>query len=68
MQPLMTAGGERNAARNLVFAATGQDVTDVMVAGRWLVRDRRLLTADAPTLWRDLARGAEEIHRRIALE
>jgi 5-methylthioadenosine/S-adenosylhomocysteine deaminase len=68
MQPLMTAGGERNAARNLVFAATGQDVTDVMVAGRWLVRDRRLLTADAPTRWRDLARGAEEIHRRIALE
>jgi 5-methylthioadenosine/S-adenosylhomocysteine deaminase len=68
LQPLMTAAGERNAARNLVFAATGQDVTDVMVGGRWLVRDRCLLTADAPALWRDLAQAAEEIHRRIALE
>jgi cytosine/adenosine deaminase-related metal-dependent hydrolase len=68
LQPLMTAAGERNAARNLVFAATGQDVTDVMVGGRWLVRDRCLLTADAPALWRDLAQAAEEIHWRIALE
>jgi 5-methylthioadenosine/S-adenosylhomocysteine deaminase len=30
----------------LVFAAMPSDVTDTMVAGRWLMRDRRVLTLD----------------------
>lgn len=30
----------------LVFAAQPEDVQDTMVAGRWLMRDRRLLTVD----------------------
>jgi cytosine/adenosine deaminase-related metal-dependent hydrolase len=30
----------------LVFAAQPEDVRDTMVAGRWLMRDRRLLTVD----------------------
>lgn len=31
---------------NLVHSAKGSDVTDVMVAGRWLMRNRELLTLD----------------------
>ena len=31
---------------NLLHSAQGGDVTDVMVAGRWLMRDRALLTLD----------------------
>lgn len=34
----------------LVFAAGPQDVTATMVAGRWLMRDGRLLTLDAPAI------------------
>ena len=36
----------RNIVPNLVYAASGREVTDVMVAGRWLMRQRALLTAD----------------------
>jgi 5-methylthioadenosine/S-adenosylhomocysteine deaminase len=31
---------------NVLYAAEAADVTDVMVAGRWLMRDRALLTLD----------------------
>jgi 5-methylthioadenosine/S-adenosylhomocysteine deaminase len=34
----------------LVFAAQPQDVRDTMVAGRWLMRERRVLTVDAPAV------------------
>jgi 5-methylthioadenosine/S-adenosylhomocysteine deaminase len=33
----------------LVYAARAADVRDVLVDGRWLLRDRRLLTLDAET-------------------
>ncbi len=45
----------------LVYAAKSTDVTDVMVNGRWLMRDRRLLTLDESAL---LAQ-AEDYARRI---
>lgn len=45
----------------LVYTAKSTDVTDVMVAGRWLMQDRRLLTIDtAPLL-----EAAEVYARRI---
>ena len=34
----------------LVYAAKSTDVTDVMVDGRWLMRDRKLLTVDEEAL------------------
>lgn len=34
----------------LVFSALPEDVTATMVAGRWLMRDRRLLTLDPTTI------------------
>lgn len=46
----------------LVYAARASDVTDVMVDGRLLVRDRALRTLDAPTL-----AGAARIELRRVL-
>jgi 5-methylthioadenosine/S-adenosylhomocysteine deaminase len=45
----------------LVYAAKATDVTDVMVNGKWLMRDRRLLTLDEA----DLKEQAREIARQI---
>jgi 5-methylthioadenosine/S-adenosylhomocysteine deaminase len=39
-----------NAYAQLVYAAKSTDVTDVMVNGRWLMRDHRLLTLSEPEL------------------
>jgi 5-methylthioadenosine/S-adenosylhomocysteine deaminase len=65
VQPLIHRADFSNVAANLVYAATGQDVTDVMVAGEWVVRERRLLTADADRLWEELTRAAAELYDRI---
>lgn len=65
MQPLVHRDDYSNVAANLVYAATGQDVTDVMIGGRWVVRDRRLLTADAGAVWNDLSRAAAALYERI---
>jgi 5-methylthioadenosine/S-adenosylhomocysteine deaminase len=45
----------------LVYAAKPTDVADVMVNGRWLMRDRRLLTIDVEPL----LEAAQEYARRI---
>lgn len=37
---------QHDLVANLVHSAKGGDVTDVMVEGRWLMRDRALLTLD----------------------
>ncbi len=39
-----------HAVSHLVYAADGADVRDVMVAGRWLLRRRRLQTLDWPAI------------------
>jgi 5-methylthioadenosine/S-adenosylhomocysteine deaminase len=65
LQPLVTAGESANVAANLVYAATGGDVTDVMVDGRWRVRRRRLLTTDARELWRALNSAARTLHAKM---
>jgi 5-methylthioadenosine/S-adenosylhomocysteine deaminase len=39
-----------NVYSQLVYALKGSDVTDVMVNGRAIVRDRRMLTLDARTI------------------
>src|SRR3954471_1535357 len=45
----------------LVYAAKSTDVVDVMCNGRWLMRDRRLLTLDEA----DLHAAARDVARRI---
>jgi 5-methylthioadenosine/S-adenosylhomocysteine deaminase len=47
---------------HLVYAARSADVRQVMVAGRWLMRDRRLLTLD----WEDIAYRARTYARDLA--
>jgi len=50
-----------NVYSQLVYALKGSDVTDVMVNGRPIVRDRRMLTLDAPSI---LLKAAE-YQRRV---
>jgi 5-methylthioadenosine/S-adenosylhomocysteine deaminase len=45
----------------LVYAAHATDVTDVMVNGRWLMREQKLLTVDE----RDLLLAAQDYAKRI---
>jgi 5-methylthioadenosine/S-adenosylhomocysteine deaminase len=45
----------------LVYAAKSTDVVDVMCEGRWLMRDRRLLTLDEEAL----QSAAQDVARRI---
>jgi 5-methylthioadenosine/S-adenosylhomocysteine deaminase len=65
LQPLVHRDDFSNLAANLVYAATGQDVTDVMIGGRWVVRGRRLCTAAEDALWDDLARAARTLYERV---
>ncbi len=55
-------GRDPNAVYSqLVYAAKSTDVVDVMCDGRWLMRDRRLLTLDED----DLQAAARDVARRI---
>jgi 5-methylthioadenosine/S-adenosylhomocysteine deaminase len=65
MQPLVLDRQQSNLEANLVFAATGADVTDVMVAGRWVVRRRRLVNIDARTAWRELRNASRQFRARL---
>jgi len=47
---------------HLVYAARSPDVRHVMVAGRWLLKDRRLVTLD----WEDLASRARDYAQNLA--
>ncbi len=49
----------------LVFAAMPSDVRDVMVAGRWLMRDRQVLTLEPPQVLADALQVAAEFNARI---
>lgn len=62
LQPLVHGQGVSTVYANLVFAATAADVTDVMVAGAWRVRERRLVGLDASELWRELAAAGRALH------
>ena len=55
-------GRDHNAIYSqLVYAAKSTDVVDVMCDGKWLMRDRRLLTLDEESL----RAGARDVARRI---
>jgi 5-methylthioadenosine/S-adenosylhomocysteine deaminase len=46
---------------NVVYAAQDGDVTDVMVAGRWLMRHRQLLTLDEERIRHEAERRAQRL-------
>jgi len=50
----------------LVFAAMATDVRDVMVAGRWLMRDRAVLTLERAKVMADAAQIAARFRGRMA--
>ncbi len=52
----------------LVYALKGSDVTDVMVNGRTLVRDRRMLTLDAGAVLAKAAEYRERIKKSLAMK
>lgn len=58
----------RTIVPNLVYAATGREVTLSMVNGKLLMRDGKLLTMDEATIVADAQRQAEEISARVAAD
>jgi 5-methylthioadenosine/S-adenosylhomocysteine deaminase len=48
-------------AASVLYAASSQDVSDVMVAGKWLLRKRELLTLDEERIRREVQRRAERL-------
>lgn len=52
---------------NVVYAASGQDVNDVVVAGRPLMLNRKVLTLDEERVLSDASSHAEAIAQRAAL-
>jgi 5-methylthioadenosine/S-adenosylhomocysteine deaminase len=50
-----------NAYAQIVYAAKSTDVSDVMVNGKWLMRDRQLLTLDE----KDLLAQAQEVAQKM---
>ena len=51
----------------LVYCARASDVREVIVDGRWLVRDRELQTLDAPALARAAPREVQRVLARAKL-
>lgn len=50
---------------HLVYAVGGSDVTDTMVAGRWLMRDRKVLSLDEASVFEGVEGIAQEIRRIV---
>ncbi|MGH7482571.1 MAG: amidohydrolase family protein [Longimicrobiales bacterium] len=65
LRPLLHDEHFSNVAAGLVFSATGQDVTDVMIDGHWRVRDRRIPGVDQDALWDELQEAGVELHQRL---
>jgi 5-methylthioadenosine/S-adenosylhomocysteine deaminase len=58
----------RTMVPNLVYAGTGREVTTVMVAGRILVREGRVLTLDAAAVCADAQEQAQRLAARVAAD
>ena len=53
-------------AASVLYAAGSQDVSDVMVAGKWLLRKRRLLTLDEERIRDEIQQRAERLRLAAA--
>jgi 5-methylthioadenosine/S-adenosylhomocysteine deaminase len=49
----------------LVYSVSGYSVTDTMVEGRWLMRDKKLLTVDYKNAVERMERDNVELQRRL---
>ncbi len=58
----------RNIIPNLVYAGSGHEVKTVMVAGRVIVRDYRVLTVDEAALRAEAQAQAAEVARRVSAD
>ncbi|NJN81208.1 MAG: amidohydrolase family protein [Caldilineaceae bacterium] len=58
----------RTIVPNLVYSATGREVTTVMVAGRVLVRNGAVLSMDGETIRADAQRQAQALSERVAAD
>ena len=58
----------RNMVPNLVYACSGSEVKSVIVAGRVLVRDHRVLTADEAAIRAEAQSQAEAVAQRVAAD
>jgi 5-methylthioadenosine/S-adenosylhomocysteine deaminase len=58
----------RNIVPNLVYAASGHEVKTVMVAGKVIMRDRVVLTADEAAIRAEAQVQAEAVARRVAAD
>jgi cytosine/adenosine deaminase-related metal-dependent hydrolase len=56
---------EENLAAHWVFGLQARHVRDVMVAGRWVVRDRRMVQTDDEELTAKSREVAERLWRRM---
>ncbi len=56
-----------NVYSQLVYALQGSDVTDVMVNGRPIVRDRRMLTLDAHSILLKAAEYQERVKKSLGM-
>lgn len=65
MRPFGADTGPEHVATNVVYAATAGDVRDVMVAGRWRVRNGTLVDVDTAGIWRALEGAASRLPHRI---
>ncbi|MBR1607653.1 MAG: amidohydrolase [Clostridia bacterium] len=53
---------------NLVSAMHSENIRDTMCDGKWLMRDRRLLTIDEDALYAEAQQRADAIRRRAGIE
>ena len=56
---------ESSFAGHWIFGLSSRHVRDVMVAGEWVVRDRKLRRADHRELAAEAARQAERLWQRL---
>ena len=54
-----------NPISHLVYAARGEDVRTVMVNGRVLMRDRRMLTLDEPAVLAEARKFADAVRAAV---
>ena len=57
-----------NVYSQLVYALKGADVRDVMVNGKTIVRDRVMLTLDAPSIMRKAAEYQEKVKKSLGMK
>ncbi len=67
LSPVLTSP-VRNIVPNLVYAASGHEVRTVMVAGRVVMRDRQILTADEAAVRAEAQTQAEALAKKVAAD